>query len=125
MMPRLGELERAVMERLWVSPEGLLATEVAAQLDPRPAPTTVLTVLDRLARKGLVTREREGRAHRYAAAASKEVFVAEVMRTTLADASDPEAVLTHFVGTASEAEMTALRRVLEALNQDADEETDS
>lgn len=125
MVARLGELERAIMERLWACPTGLLASEVAAQLDPRPAPTTVLTVLDRLVRKGLVTRAREGRAHRYTPAGSKESFVAEVMRTTLADTSDPEAVLTHFVGTASETEMAALRRVLDALDRDTGEEPET
>lgn len=109
---RLGELERAVMDQLWAHPGGMLTHEIAAGLQPTPAATTVLTVLTRLARKGLVTRVREGAAYRHAAVTSKEAFVAELMRTTLNDAGDPEAVLAHFVDTASAPEIAALWRVL-------------
>ena len=40
--------------------------------------TTVMTVLDRLAKKGLATREQDGRAYRYDAAQTREELVAEV-----------------------------------------------
>ena len=54
-MNRLGELERKVMDVLWGSAKTPLAgREVADQLPDR-AYTTVLTILDRLRRKGLVT----------------------------------------------------------------------
>ena len=56
-MKRLGELERAVMDVLWESAEPLTVRQVGARLTDRDlAHTTVMTVLDRLAKKGLVER---------------------------------------------------------------------
>ena len=53
--------------------------EVAALL-PRPlAYTTVMTTLDRLYRKGLLSRRMEGRAFRYAPRATREQFAAGVL----------------------------------------------
>lgn len=117
---RLGELERAVIEVLWAHPDGVLAREVAEALPSGPAATTVLTVLERLSRKGLVSRQRAGRAHRYRAQASREEFVAEAMRAALADADNLDTALTHFIDTASAKEAAALRRALEALPEEDD-----
>jgi predicted transcriptional regulator len=53
-MASLGKLERAVMEALWTSSAkeaGGTAREIAVTL-PNHAYTSVLTVLDRLTRKG-------------------------------------------------------------------------
>jgi predicted transcriptional regulator len=62
-----GELEHAVMNILWSRPSSLSVREVhellAAQREL--AYTTVMTVLDRLAKKGLATRHLEGRAWLY------------------------------------------------------------
>ena len=73
---RLGYLERAVMTVLWGShgDAPLSARQVASALaDQRAyAHTTVLTVLDRLEGKALVTRNRAARTHTYAAATSRE-----------------------------------------------------
>ena len=69
-MRRLGELERAIMDVLWESDEPLTVRQVGAHLTDRDlAHTTVMTVLDRLAKKGFARRERDGRAWRYCAAA--------------------------------------------------------
>ena len=62
---RLGDLERRVMEILWAQLHSKLTARQVADDLPGYAYTTVLTVLDRLERKGLVHRERGGRAHRY------------------------------------------------------------
>lgn len=115
---RLGDLERAVMEVLWHHPDGLLARDVADILPSSPAATTVLTVLDRLTRKQLVTRTKQGRAHRYAPMASKEAFLATAMHTALVEADDPDTVLSHFVGSVSEQETALLRRALMHLDRD-------
>src|SRR6201996_1917387 len=62
---RLGDLERAIMDVLWGTPQSLTVREVSAQLTERDlAHTTVMTVLDRLAKKGFARRERDGRARR-------------------------------------------------------------
>ena len=74
--------------------------------------TTVLTVLDRLRRKGLVRRERSGRAHLYEAALSREDYVAGLMLEALGQAPDRGAALTRFLGAASPADADHLRRAL-------------
>lgn len=122
-VPSLGELERAVMEILWsarpamrrvngASPS-LTARDVQDALADRDlATTTVLTVLSRLERKGLVSREREGRAHRYRAVASREDHVAELMRDALDGAPDRGAVLARFIGSIPDSERASLRDLL-------------
>lgn len=101
------------METLWAAAGPLTARAVQDALASRDlATTTVLTVLGRLERKGLVTRERDGRAHRYHAVASREDHVAELMRDALDAAPDRGAVLARFLGTIPEDERLALRDLL-------------
>lgn len=115
-MNTLGELERAVMEQLWQSPEGLTAYDLIPLLPDTGrkalAPTTVLTVLSRLEGKGFVARERSTRPHVYRAAHSREQHMAELMHQVLGDSTDRVAVLERFVGQASPEEAEALRRLL-------------
>lgn len=63
----LGPLERAVMDAMWRG-GSLSVREVQAQLASPAAYTTVMTTLDRLYKKGLVHRKRDGRAFVYTAA---------------------------------------------------------
>lgn len=67
----LPELELEVMKVLWSLETGTVA-DVKEQLDPRRplAYTTVMTVLDRLSRKGAVTRKKQGRGYLYRPAIS-------------------------------------------------------
>jgi predicted transcriptional regulator len=110
----LGELERAVMDRLWSAGGPLTARAVQDALADRSlATTTVLTVLGRLERKGLVTRERDGRAHHYRAVASREDHVAELMNDALDAASDRGAALARFVGSIPPDERARLRDLLD------------
>ncbi len=71
----LGELEGPVLEVLWDS--GELSTPAVHELIGKPrglAYTTILTVLQRLHKKGLAGRKEEGRAHIYYAAVSRAEF---------------------------------------------------
>ena len=79
----------------------------------KPATTTVLTVLGRLQRKGLVTRERDGRAHHYRAVGSREDHVAELMNVALDTAADRSAALARFVGSIPPEERARLRDLLD------------
>jgi len=63
----LGPLERAVMDTMWRGGH-LSVRDVQAQLANPAAYTTVMTTLDRLYKKGLVHRKRDGRAFLYTAA---------------------------------------------------------
>ena len=66
-MRQLGELEAAIMDRLWEWGRPALVREVVDDLRPdRPlAYTTVMTVMENLHRKGWLRREKDGRAWRY------------------------------------------------------------
>ena len=113
-VPTLGELERAVMETLWSATAPVTARDVQDALADRDlATTTVLTVLGRLERKGLVTRPREGRPHRYRAVASREDHVAELMRDALDATPNRGAALARFLGTIPPDERAALRDLLD------------
>ncbi len=64
----LGELELSVMRHIWdCGINGCQGADIQQALDrQRPvALTTILTTLDRLRDKGIVRREREGKAYRY------------------------------------------------------------
>lgn len=112
-MNRLGELEQAVMDVLWSRDEPATVREVLAALAERGlAYTTVMTVLDRLARKGVVRRELDGRAWRYVPAASREAFVAELMLQALDLTGDRDAALVRFARSVSDPEADVLRDAL-------------
>lgn len=115
------------MDVLWSVPdEGVMTVrEVHEALagDRDVAYTTVMTVLDRLARKDVVTQERAGRAFRYRPRATRAELTAEVMHDALADFTasnrreDRRQALVAFVGEASEADLAALRRALAELDR--------
>ncbi len=112
---RLGDLERRVMEILWAQLHSQLTARQVADDLPGYAYTTVLTVLDRLERKGLVHRERGGRAHRYWALESREAYIAGLMREALGSVGDRNAALVHFAESVSASEAAVLRRALTTL----------
>jgi predicted transcriptional regulator len=113
---RLGELERAIMDVLWETDTSLTVREVSVRLTERNlAHTTVMTVLDRLAKKGFAKRERDGRAWRYRPAATRETYVTELMLTALEQTGDRTAALTRFAQSVSGVEAEALRDALEVV----------
>ena len=106
------------MDVLWESLDPLTVRQVSGKLTERDlAHTTVMTVLDRLAKKGFARRERDGRAWRYRAAATREAYVTELMLNALEQTGDRQAALARFARSVSETEAAALRRALEALGQ--------
>ncbi|CAM3192054.1 Transcriptional regulator BlaI [Arthrobacter ulcerisalmonis] len=124
-MASLGELERAVMDLLWAGQEAATANTLRDRLAQTSAArsesghdakelavTTVLTVLSRLEKKGLVERERGTRPHRYQAVSSRADHTAELMHEVLGSAPDREAVLARFIGSVTEGEAETLRKLL-------------
>jgi len=113
-MWRLGDLERTVMQALWAADAPLTGRDVAAALArPDLAYTTVLTVLTRLEKKGLVRRDSAARAHTYTAVASREDHVTDLMQQALGHAGDRAAALQHFARTMTADEAAALRAALD------------
>lgn len=115
----MGELERAVMEQLWSAGDWVTVRAVheALAADRDVAYTTVMTVMDRLAKKELVKQRREGRAYLYQAADSRSAMTADLMREALVEFAEAErrTALMAFVGDSTEEERAALREALAQL----------
>lgn len=90
--------------------------EVQASLDVDLAYTTVMTILVRLWKKGVVSRERSGRAYAYAPIATKAQVLAERMKGELGRAKDREAVLSRFVDSLSKKDAKALAELMKQLD---------
>lgn len=117
----LGPLEAEVMRRLWASPSPLSVRSVLEEFnEQRISPlayTTVMTVMARLAEKGLLRRERDGRGYLYEPAVSDvaELAVRRVVREY------GDAAVARFVAEAK-AEPALLQRLRALLVDDADED---
>lgn len=119
-MNTLGDLERAVMEQVWsAAEEGRTPVAVrdvheALAATRGVAYTTVMTVMGRLADKGLLSQERSGRAYRYSAAGTRQELTAASMREQLAgmQGADRRAAMLHFLDDASPEEIADLKGAL-------------
>lgn len=120
-MRQLGQLEAVVMERLWASEDSVAVRDVLEDLQKERAIayTTVMTVLDNLHRKGMVTREKAGRAYRYRPAYTREQYTAALMEQVLAGSGNRGAALMHFVEQMPPEEIRRLRQALEGFEPDA------
>ena len=108
----MGALESEVLAALWSTDDGATPAEVLDMLGEDLAYTTVMTILTRLWRKGLVERERQGRAYVYRPSISEAELAAARMRAHLEQVADREAALSRFVGSLSRKEERILRRLL-------------
>lgn len=108
------------MDHLWAAGEPQTVRQVHEALSAQRdlAYTTVMTVLQRLARKNLVSQIRDDRAHQYAPVHGRDELVAGLMVDALdqaADSGDRQAALVHFVERVGADEAEALRRALAEL----------
>ena len=80
----LGDIERLVMDILWSRVE-VTGREVLEEIQKeRPlAFTTILTVMDRLLKKGLIKRKKMGGVFVYAPSISRDEFVKQVSEEVL------------------------------------------
>lgn len=90
-MAILGELEQRIMDDLWRRHDPASVREVhdALRSQKELAYTTVMTVLDRLAKKGLAARTLHARAWLYTAALSRAGLVAQSL-TEVLDQAGPD-----------------------------------
>ena len=101
----LGSLERQVLDEVWRLGRASVR-DVLVAVDHSVAYTTAMTVMDRLFKKGMLERERVGRAYVYSAAVSSEQlqssFVMGLLQRLLGGGADAAApVLSHLVDTVS------------------------
>jgi predicted transcriptional regulator len=116
-MRRFGELEAAIMDRLWQRGSPALVREVMEDLQGERALayTTVMTVMENLHRKGWLRRERDGRAWRYEPTGSRSGYTAALMNEALGTSPDRRSALTHFVLQMNPRDAAAVREALDLL----------
>ena len=116
-MRGFGDLEQVIMQRVWDHDRPVTVRELFDEMarERAIAYTTVMTTMDNLHRKGWLAREKEGKAYRYTATASRAQYSARLMQEALADGGNTEAVLSHFVAQMDGEESEALRAVITRL----------
>ncbi|MCY0960755.1 BlaI/MecI/CopY family transcriptional regulator [Streptomyces sp. H27-H5] len=122
-MPRpLGELEDAVMTRVWQWNRPVTVREVLEDLQQERsiAYTTVMTVMDNLHQKGWVRREAEGRAYRYTAVSTRPAYSAALMNEAWSTSDNPAAALVAFFGMMSAEQREALRDAVRIVGHDGE-----
>ena len=124
----LGDLEAAVMRHVWACGEaGCLAADVQQILEKEQAValTTILTTLERLLTKGIIRREKEGKANRYYVMLSEPELEQRIVSGVLDAliARFPTAVATYFSqADSAETGLSDLARRVEELQRRQKEE---
>jgi predicted transcriptional regulator len=110
-----GQLESAVMDVIWGENRPCVVREVRERLryDRPLAYTTVMTVLTILHGKGVLRREKYGRAWRYWPAERREEHDARLMAEILRSGGDSRVTLRSFLDRMSDEDLTAIRNVVE------------
>jgi BlaI family transcriptional regulator, penicillinase repressor len=107
----LGSLEREILRICW-SRRDVTVRDAYAQMKPRVAYTTVMTTMDRLFKKGLLTRCKVGLAFVYNAATTREelegAMAAELVQSLLCREGEPLPILSSLVDAVSERDRALL-----------------
>ena len=97
---RLGPLEARVLDALWARGCACSVRDLQPEFTPI-AYTTLMTTLDRLHRKGILAREKQGRAFAYSPVASRDDFrvarAGSALVSMLADPAGARPLLSYFV----------------------------
>lgn len=115
-----GALEAEILATLWAADQPLTPAAVQGELGAELAYTTVMTALSRLHAKGVVNRERMGRAYAYTAVLDQPGIAAARMRQVLEAGQDREAVLARFVGSLSNDDERVLTGLLRKPRAESD-----
>ena len=124
-----GALEIRVLEALWARPDGQTVKELLPQFSGI-AYTTLMTTLDRLHRKGILAREKVGRAYVYRPRETREELLKGLAGDALEAVFGPRArgikpILSFFVDTVSGEDresLAALERLVDERRRVAREE---
>ncbi|WP_116899006.1 MULTISPECIES: BlaI/MecI/CopY family transcriptional regulator [unclassified Wenzhouxiangella] len=124
-MPLLGNLEVAVMERLWTESEWTAkALHDCMGVERGISLNTVQSTLERLHRKQLVKRRKQGHAFRYSPKVCRDELVAAYMRDMLGRlGGDPAASIAAFVESAEGMDEATIERLEAVLNRRRQEES--
>ena len=115
-LAQLGELETELMERAWAYKE-VSVRDLHREMQGRLAYTTLMTTLDRLYKKGLLRRRKEGKAYFYSAILNEQQYQESLTQhffgMVLNDRKNSSAVLSRFVEAVTETD----REMLEQLDE--------
>jgi predicted transcriptional regulator len=113
-LAQLGSLETEVMERIWARGE-ISVRDLHHELAGRLAYTTLMTTLDRLFKKSLLQRRKQGKAFFYVPACTEQEYQEQLTEhlfgMALRENKDRDAVLSCFVETISENDSEMLDRL--------------
>jgi predicted transcriptional regulator len=109
-----GELEMAIMNVMWAGDGPYIVREVRERMryDRPVAYTTVMTVMNILYRKGVLHRDKAGRAWRYWPVEAREDHDARLMAEVLRSGGDEDLTMRRFLERVSDDEMESLRSAL-------------
>ena len=98
-MKVLTKAELQIMNALWRIQKGFLKEVLAALPDPKPAKTTVATMLKILVEKGFVTFEAQGKAHVYKPLVTKKQMAKRSLSALISDffKGSPDALMSFMV----------------------------
>jgi predicted transcriptional regulator len=114
LQPIQGDLQSQVMSAMWrLETATVEDVRAALPLRYRGAYTTIQTVLNRLAERGLLTRHKVRNRIEYRAAISEADHLSQLIAQRLASASSDarQTALARILGELSESELTSLRRL--------------
>lgn len=118
--PISGELQSQIMAVLWRL-EAATVEEVRSGLPPRyqGAYTTVQTVLNRLAERGMLSRRKRRNAFEYYPQMTEAQYLAGTIRQTLATASSDarRAALAELLGNLKDGELAEIQRRASAIER--------
>lgn len=122
-VPRLGDLELQILNVLWErGPSTVREVLDALPGEPRPAYTTVLTMMRLMQEKDYLTRSEEARAHVYQARLREQSVKRGLLRGLVQNAfrGSAEAVLVRLLedGKLSREELARVRELIEAREQE-------
>lgn len=110
----LGELEKLVLKYFWQN-EVADAKQVHAYFEKSRGGTlnTIQSTLDRLFKKGLLKRDKEGYAFQYRAAKARKAFIGELIKDVTHDFTlgDEDSILAAFVSLSTELNEDQLERL--------------
>ncbi len=113
-MREFGELESAIMEVMWAADRPYVVREVRERMryDRPVAYTTVMTVMGILSGKGVLMREKLGRAWRYWPAESREEHDARLMVEVFHSGGDRSVTMRRFLESVDDEGLASLRKAM-------------
>ncbi len=116
----LGPLERTIMELLWDRGDAEVTVRdvLESPAGRKSAYTTVMTVLDRLWRKGFLARRMVGRAYAYRVRRTRDQHVGGLVAWVLAGSGDRRSAFLGFARSVDEQDLEELRKVIRQVERE-------